>query len=415
MPNKKITKRKKIMVISALDLWSLGEKIGAQSLWKTLEGYAKEGWDVYFITSNKDKREKTNFDHPDLLDSLHITRFEIPFFHNFFNIKGLDFLSRNLEWDYFQLVATFKGINIAKREKIDVYYGYEVHGVVAAKLLSLLFRKPLISRFQGTLLSKYLDRDNQLWKIKYWWHILAFKTKTNLLIMANDGTRGDTILKNLGVNMSKVKFWINGVDRFSKDDQENIDNLRTKLNMSPEEKVLLSVSRLERWKRIDRTIDALPLVLKKFPKLKFLIVGDGSQRKSLEALVKKFGVSEAVVFIGGVPHNELGSYYCLADIFVSMYDLSNVGNPLFEAMASEKCAVVYDVGDTSKIIKNKENGVLVSDPSPKKLAKTLISLLENDQKRSDLGYKARVYAEKNIPSWKDRMKAELSEVEKLLK
>ena len=55
MPNKKITKRKKIMVISALDLWSLGEKIGAQSLWKTLEGYAKEGWDVYFITSNKDK------------------------------------------------------------------------------------------------------------------------------------------------------------------------------------------------------------------------------------------------------------------------------------------------------------------------------------------------------------------------
>lgn len=403
------------MVISALDLWSLGENIGAQSLWKTLEGYAKGGWDVYFITSNKDKREKIKFYHQATRDNLDITRFGIPFFHNFFNIKRLDFLSRNLEWVYFQLVATTKGINISKREKIDVFYGYEVHGVIAAKLLSLLFRKPLISRFQGTLLSKFLGSDSSLWRLKYWWHILALKTKTNLLIMANDGTRGDRILKNLGVDMSKVKFWVNGVDRFPSSEEENINKLKSKLNIAPEEKVLLSVSRLERWKRIDRTIDALPLVLKKFGKVKFLVVGGGSQRKSLEVLARERGVSEAVVFAGGITHDKLGTYYILADIFVSMYDLSNVGNPLFEAMISGKCVLAYDVGDTYKIIKSKENGVLISDPSPKKLSKTLISLLEDDQKRGDLGYKARVYAENNVSSWEERMKSEILEVKKILK
>ncbi len=233
--------------------------------------------------------------------------------------------------------------------------------------------------------------------------------------MANDGTKGDELLNSLGVSMTKVRFWLNGVDRFSKLKEENIDKLRSKFGITPEEKVLLSVSRLVKWKRIDRTLRALPQLLKNLPKTKFLIIGDGNERRSLENLTKELGISDAVVFVGGIPQNELGGFYRLADIFISMYDLSNVGNPLFEAMISGKCVVVYDIGDTSKIIKNEENGVLVSDPTPEKLSRTLISLFDNDKKRSDLGHKARVYAENNVPSWDERMKSELSEVEKLLK
>ena len=42
-----------IVVISVLDIWSMGKKSGAQSLWYTLKGYSDRGWKVFFLTSSK--------------------------------------------------------------------------------------------------------------------------------------------------------------------------------------------------------------------------------------------------------------------------------------------------------------------------------------------------------------------------
>ena len=48
-----MNERKKILIISALDFWSMGEGKGGPALYRTLTGYAERGWDVWFITGNK--------------------------------------------------------------------------------------------------------------------------------------------------------------------------------------------------------------------------------------------------------------------------------------------------------------------------------------------------------------------------
>jgi hypothetical protein len=47
--------KKNLLVISGLDIWSMGKGKGAQSLYQTLAGYAGSGWQVHFLTGNKSR------------------------------------------------------------------------------------------------------------------------------------------------------------------------------------------------------------------------------------------------------------------------------------------------------------------------------------------------------------------------
>ena len=90
---------------------------------------------------------------------------------------------------------------------------------------------------------------------------------------------------------------------------------RHKLHGRP---VLLTVGRLiaaERGKGHDRMLQVLPELLKTHPKLVYLVVGDGDDRKRFEKLAMQAGFGGVVLYAGLVPSEELGDYYRLADVF----------------------------------------------------------------------------------------------------
>ena len=69
-------------------------------------------------------------------------------------------------------------------------------------------------------------------------------------------------------------------------------------------KVILTVGRLasdERYKGFDQVIELMPQLINRFPNLKYLIVGDGSDRRRLEEKVEALGLSDRVIFTGYVP------------------------------------------------------------------------------------------------------------------
>jgi glycosyltransferase involved in cell wall biosynthesis len=107
-------------------------------------------------------------------------------------------------------------------------------------------------------------------------------------------------------------------------------------------------------------------------------------------------------------------YYAAADVFVSLYDVSNVGNPLLEAMVAGKCCVALDVGGTSKIVKHGVTGILIAKEQLDSLDQVLVSLLENQPLRERLGANAREWAWQHLKTWDERLDQELREVEKLL-
>ncbi len=398
------------MLISALDLWSMGKLKGAQSLWMTLKGYAERNWQIYFITGNKEKDSIY-----DVQQNIHIIRFDAHWLKRWFRYKEIGFVARVMWWVMFQLVSFFLAIRTISKEhlKIDLVYAYETTAVPIARLLKLILRVPMVSRFQGTTLYPWFGRS--FWQLRQWESFLAFKIPADLYIMTNDGTRGDAVLRTLGVDMRLVKFWMNGVDKMACERiSVDMTQVRHSLNIGVETKVLLILSRLVSWKRVDRALVALPKVVQKHRDVVLVIIGDGPERHKLEGLVDTLQVREYVRFLGALPHDETWTYLKIADLFLSLYDISNVGNPLLEAMSCGKCIVTLNTGDTGTIIRNRENGVLLEPDELSRLASIICDLLEDKDLRTRLGQNARDFALNRFWTWEERIKEETSVVEKLI-
>lgn len=410
MNNKFQTDRlRNILFISALDCWSMGKDKGGPALWKILTGYAQQGWGVYFITGNFN--QQNNLDRQ--LNNINVFRFDLSWLTHLTKIKKIGFFAKIVWWIWFQIFSFIKALQIRRQNNIDVVYGYEIYGVPVAKLLSKIWKIPVVSRFQG--ISGVISwMQKKFWKLRAWEHVLAFKIPADLTIITNDGTQGDRIFQQLGLDNRRIKFWMNGIDweLFKKMDSQ----AKAKENLKIEAKyVLLNLSRLVSSKCVDRSIRALPELVKNFSDIKLIVAGDGPERKKLEQLSHEIGIRQYVRFEGAVPHADVPKYLAAADVFLSFYDWSNVGNPLLEAMAAGKCIVTLNNGDTGQFIQNDYNGILLEYGDLPRLSQAIKGLLEDEERRNYLGANARKFAEEHFWSWKERIEAEIKEVTSLVK
>lgn len=130
-----------------------------------------------------------------------------------------------------------------------------------------------------------------------------------------------------------------GVD-ISRFEREVTRDIRAELGLTPEQPVLLSLSRVAYEKRIDILVDALPKLVAQTPDLMLVIVGEGPAREDLEAQVAKLNMTDHVIFTGMVDNDEVANYYHMANLFVSASDSESQGLTYIEAMAAELKIVV---------------------------------------------------------------------------
>jgi glycosyltransferase involved in cell wall biosynthesis len=100
-------------------------------------------------------------------------------------------------------------------------------------------------------------------------------------------------------------------------------------------RILLSVSRLERIKRVDVLIKAFALVAPEFQDAKLVVVGDGSELDMLTRLAENLGVSQRIMFTRFVTDELLPEYYLACDAFVYA-GWSDFVLTIYEALAANK-------------------------------------------------------------------------------
>jgi len=131
-------------------------------------------------------------------------------------------------------------------------------------------------------------------------------------------------------------------------------------------------------------------------------------------LSASLGVEESVIFKGAIGQKDVSSYMVASDVFLSFYDLSNVGNPLMEAMMCGKPIITLDVGDTKELIRNNENGVLLSMNELHKIPQAMEKLLKDSNFSTSIAKGALATAHTEFWSWEERINAEILIVEEIL-
>mgnify|MGYP001087506760 FL=1 len=402
----KTSETKSVLFLSALDLWSMEENKGAPSFYNTVKAFIDDGWNVTFIKPTGGNRKWYS------LTGYTRRGFKNNFLERFSSVRIIGSVVRVLNALYLKHKFIRLGAKEIKKNGISLIYAYEVHAVAAGAYLSRSFGIPLVTRFQGTIL--FGKEPTILNRIRHYPHFSALKQKSDLLIMTDDGTKGDLVLKKLGNNTGRIFFWRNGVSYTPIITEP--DAIRRKHRIKDDDIVLLTVSRLVKWKRLDRAILALKAVQDLALGVVLVIVGDGEAADEYMNLARKYHLSERVVFTGAVHREELGSYYAMADIFLSLYDISNVGNPLMEAMLHEKPIITLNNGDTGTVIEHEKTGILIECGSGEQecIDDALRTLIMDPEKQKRISAAAKIYADKHFWTWSKRMQTEISVVSQLI-
>lgn len=145
---------------------------------------------------------------------------------------------------------------------------------------------------------------------------------------------------------------------------------------------ILFAGRLEPMKGIDTLIRSFALL--QDPNATLHIVGEGSQRKNLEALVSELHMQFKITFLGFVPIPDVYEEFAAAEIFCGLSRSEALGNVFLEAQASGCAVIGTNVGGIPDIITDTVNGLLVEPDQPEEAAKALSSVLQNESLRAKL-------------------------------
>ena len=129
-------------------------------------------------------------------------------------------------------------------------------------------------------------------------------------------------------------------------------------------------------------VEATSILLQRGRAVTCLIVGDGKRRGEIEAIARKAGVGDRVVFTGRVPHDAVNRHYALLDAFVVPRRderAARTVTPLkpYEAMAMERPLVVADLPALTEIAAPDERGLAFPAGDAAALATTLERLIED--------------------------------------
>ena len=190
------------------------------------------------------------------------------------------------------------------------------------------------------------------------------------LLVATDNERGH-LIRYYGASPETIGVVPCGVnlDLFSPWDR---GKARKKLGFAQDEPIVLFVGRFAPLKGIDRLMEAV-CYLQHHQRLRLVVVGgDGSDTpefQNLKELARDFRIQDGVIFVGRIAQDKLPAYYSAADVLVVPSYYESFGLVALEALASGTPVVATKVGAMESILREGKTGHVVSNGSPRLLAK----------------------------------------------
>lgn len=399
---------RRLLIVSFLEPWSIGPGQGAPSLYETLAGYARAGWEVDYVTFWK--RPLLGVAHERSVDAdvagVRTHRFSMPRFR-WLSAKLQAKVDRLILFPLFALPAIFR----LTRTRPTVFYAYEASAIIAGMLSRFLMRGDpafVVHRIQGVsvLGDSHRSLPFMLRKLE---SLLSLRARADAYIMTNDGTKGDEVWRswNSHLTADTLLHIRNGIAADVAPRDSSRESALSAFGLDPAHRHVLMLSRLDPIKRIDRGLRAIAALRSSHPHVRLLIAGDGEQRAQLETMAQDLGIADRVVFLGALDRQAVNQILQGADVFLSLYDHSNCGNPLFEALHHHLPVITLDNGATGTVIVNDVNGMLLPVDDSASLIAALKRLLDNPEARDHLRKGAEIWSQENLVFWSDRMDREI--------
>ena len=179
-----------------------------------------------------------------------------------------------------------------------------------------------------------------------------------------------------GIAEDGVAVVPNGIDPLDLRPVGDLAALRAE-HAAPDERLVLLTGRLVYEKGFQVALDALPGVIRRVGRVRFLVAGAGTYRAELEERARRLGLDAHGTFLGWIGDDLLHSLYRIADLCVvpSLYE--PFGLVALEAMASGCPCIVADTGGLREVVPNDDVGLRFASRDSRSLARMMTLVLAN--------------------------------------
>lgn len=266
-----------------------------------------------------------------------------------------------------------------KKEEPDIIH---THGYFASVIGRLAAQKAGIPTIITHVHSTYREYKKR--------HILIeryLSRCTHKIVCCSEAVR-NFVTAHEKIKEEKTAVIYNGADeeRFSPGGDPS--SARARLGIDRGSPVVGTVSSLTPHKGQEFLVQAAARIRETHPSAKFLIVGDGPLRRSLEEQAQRLSLQSSLIFTGA--RRDIPEMLSLMDIFVlPSSSREGLGMAIIEAMAMEKPTVATDIGGIPEAVLDGETGLLVRPRDSDALARAIIELIDDPERAKAMGKKGR--------------------------
>lgn len=222
---------------------------------------------------------------------------------------------------------------------------------------------------------------------------LQLITESDQLIVCSDFMRGQ-LESIFHTDTKKIAVIANGIEPVNViiEPEEFFPYIKNK-------KYVFSVGRIVKEKGFETIIDAAEMIKEAGIDICFIVAGKGPNLERYRQLTAERRLDHVVAFIGYITDEQRNALLLRSEmaVFPSLYE--PFGIVALEAMVLGKPTIVSNTGGLKGIVKHLQTGLLMEPGDPQSLIENINYLLQNPQKREEIGQKGRKIV-KSLYGWK---------------
>ncbi len=249
---------------------------------------------------------------------------------------------------------------------------------------------PIISLVHGNEI--IIKNDNHQNRIK---KVLEL---ANALVVNSSYTKN--LLSKISKNFTNIKVIYPGIKSTNNIMEQTID-------LDDGHPTLLTLARLEKRKGHSLILKSIFNLKKIYPDIQYIIAGEGDELENIKKEVKKYNLESNVKLVGAINENQKKFIFSRTDIMImptldetEANSIEGFGIAYIEAAQYGIPSIASNVGGTPEAVLHNQTGIIIYNIN--ELDKTIESLLEDKQKRIELGKNAKIRAENEL-SWEKQI------------
>ena len=260
----------------------------------------------------------------------------------------------------------FKIARYIRQNRIELLQSQLFLDNQVARVVGFLSGRPVITSVRGgPTLGKLRT------KIEHGFQFLAKRVVVNShwlkALLIKDGAEAD-----------KVVVIHNGIDPDKFSSCAEPADIKARLHIPPDAKVMGIVARLHAVKDHRTFFDTVKIVRETIPEVHAVMAGDGELRAELEQYVREIGLVDCVTFLGTV-RDDLADVLRIMDVFLLTSRVESLPNVLLEAMSASVPVVATRTHGVPEIVEDGLDGYLVSVGDSAEMADKVIEILMDEE------------------------------------